>query len=97
MNKKANVAPVFKKGEKYDASNYRPVSLTLIINDRILRVSKFCGEDKYLPSINFYCRKSLFKIVFGRTLLFVNRFSKFLLHNFGQLGANSAKKLLYPQ
>lgn len=28
--KDANVAPVFKKGEKYKASNYRPVSLTCI-------------------------------------------------------------------
>ena len=28
--RQANVAPVFKKGEKYDAANYRPVSLTFI-------------------------------------------------------------------
>ena len=26
----ANVSPVFKKGEKYDAANHRPVSLTCI-------------------------------------------------------------------
>ena len=25
--RQANVAPVFKKGEKYNAANYRPVSL----------------------------------------------------------------------
>jgi hypothetical protein len=26
----ANVSPVFKKGEKYKAENYRPISLTCI-------------------------------------------------------------------
>ena len=28
--RQANVSPVYKKGEKYDAANYRPVSLTCI-------------------------------------------------------------------
>ena len=28
--RQATVSPVFKKGEKYDAANYRPVSLTCI-------------------------------------------------------------------
>ena len=28
--RQANVSPVFKKGEKYDPANYRPVSLTCI-------------------------------------------------------------------
>ena len=28
--RQANVAPVFKEGEKYNAANYRPVSLTCI-------------------------------------------------------------------
>ena len=29
--KKANVSPIFKKGKKQSASNYRPVSLTCIL------------------------------------------------------------------
>ena len=29
--RQANVAPIFKKGEKYDAANYRPVSLTCTV------------------------------------------------------------------
>jgi hypothetical protein len=28
--KYANVAPAYKKGEKYNAANYRPISLTCI-------------------------------------------------------------------
>ena len=28
--RQANIAPVFKKGEKYNAAYYRPVSLTII-------------------------------------------------------------------
>ena len=30
LSRQANVAVVFKKGEKYNAANYRPVSLTCI-------------------------------------------------------------------
>ena len=29
--KQANVSPIFKKGERYNAANYRPVSLTCIL------------------------------------------------------------------
>ena len=28
--RKANVAPIFKKGKRYNAENYRPISLTCI-------------------------------------------------------------------
>ena len=29
--RQANLAPIYKKGEKYDTANYRPVSLTCMI------------------------------------------------------------------
>ena len=32
--RQANVSPVFKKGDKYDAANYRPVTLTCICCSR---------------------------------------------------------------
>ena len=34
--RQANIAPVFQKGEKYNAANYRPVSLTCICCKRQL-------------------------------------------------------------
>ena len=34
--RQANVSPVFKKGEKNDAANYRPVSLTCICHKTLL-------------------------------------------------------------
>ena len=31
--RQANVSPVFKKGEKYDAANYRPVRASYLFQD----------------------------------------------------------------
>ena len=36
--RQANVAPIFKKGEKYDAANYIPVSLTCICCKTLERI-----------------------------------------------------------
>ena len=53
---------IFSKIQCY---KYRTISLMMILNDydRILRVSKFCGENNYL-----IYRKSLFKIVFVQNI-----------------------------
>ena len=36
--RKANITPVFKKGQKYQRSNYRPISLTCIVSKLIEHV-----------------------------------------------------------
>jgi hypothetical protein len=44
--RQANVIPIFKKGEKYLASNYRPVSLTCISSFSMpLAVTVISGID----------------------------------------------------
>ena len=46
----ANVSPIFKKGEKYKASNYRPVSLTCIVSklmEHIITSSIMSHANKY--------------------------------------------------
>ena len=48
--KKANVIPVYKKGDRYCAANYRPISLTCIvckIMEHIICSNIFSHLDKY--------------------------------------------------
>ena len=49
----ANVAPIYKKGEKYDPANYRPVSLTCICCKSleyiiVSKIMQHLSEDKIL-------------------------------------------------
>ena len=49
----SNVSPVYKKGEKYDAANYRPVSLTCIccktlVHILVTNISKHLALDSIL-------------------------------------------------
>ena len=55
--RQANVSPVFKKGKKYDAANYRPVSLTCIccITLEHILVSNI-NKHLALDSIFDYCQ-----------------------------------------
>ena len=53
-------------------------------NDRILRISNFCGENNYLPSMKFYYRKSLFKTVIGQNFIICQPIFNFLHHILGQ-------------
>ena len=47
--RQANVAPIFKKGEKYDAANYRPVSLTMQLLQNLGAYN--CKQYKQAPSL----------------------------------------------
>ena len=49
----ANVTPIFKKGNKNDAGNYRPVSLTSVPCKVLESIMKDAIVD-YLESAGFY-------------------------------------------
>ena len=46
--RQAIVAPVFKKGEKYNAANYRPMSLTC---RNLYNCPKSCRKNAYLALV----------------------------------------------
>ena len=54
--KEANVTPVFKKGERYEASNYRPVSLTSICCKVLEHIFTSTIMD-HLERNNILCRQ----------------------------------------
>lgn len=61
--KRANVAPVFKRGNKHSPSNYRPVSLTSLVVVKCLehlvyaRISEFLDVNNRLSSCQHgFCR-----------------------------------------
>ena len=57
--KKANVPPIFKKGERYNAENYRPISLTCIAS-KIMEHIKTKHIMKHLE-----CNNILYKLQHG--------------------------------
>ena len=59
----ANVTAIFKKGEKYKASNYRPVSLTSLcckIREHIVtsNVLKHLDEHEFKPPVKYFTDRS---------------------------------------
>ena len=56
--KKANVAPVFKKGERYNAENYRPISLTCIAS-KIMEHILTKHIMKHLESTTYYTNSNM--------------------------------------
>ena len=68
--RQANVSPVFKKGEKYDAANYRQVSLTCICCKTLEHIlvtysnSDNCDNKDFLKiAIFFIIKKSTEKLI----------------------------------
>ena len=63
--RKANVAPIFKKGERYNAENYRPISLTCIaskimehiVTKHIMKHLE-CNNILYKPQHGFTAKRS---------------------------------------
>ena len=53
--KKANVTPIFKKGDRSSIENYRPVSLTVLFGKAMERIIKINTEE-YLKLINSITR-----------------------------------------
>ena len=61
--RQANVSLVFKKGEKYDAANYRPVSLTCICwktleHILVSNINKHLALDSILADLSAWFPKS---------------------------------------
>ena len=49
----AEVIPIYKKGEKVDVSNYRPISL-------LTSISKIFERIIYIPTVNFFKKSDIF-------------------------------------
>ena len=61
--RQANVSPVFKKGEKYDAANYRTASLTCICSKTLEHILvSYINKHLALDSILADCQHARYKI-----------------------------------
>ena len=58
----ANVTPIYKKGSKNDAGNYRPVSLTSVPCKILESIMKDVMVD-YLESAGFYNHCQLYTVL----------------------------------
>ena len=61
--KRADVYPVFKKGDTEDPSNYRPISITAAISkifEKVIReqIMEYLNENKLLSQVQFGSRKN---------------------------------------